>query len=144
MAQTIALEGIISYSVFLFHEDDLIFRFHELRHSAVYDVQSIQSSILDVNPDIHFLQPPDLTDGFQCVPAKTAQRLHQDQVYFPFGTVSQELLIAGAVGSAGAGSNVGIYSNEYPVWITLDIIRVVGICVSRLWYCSSWQVLTRQ
>ena len=32
MAQTIALEGIISCSVFHFHENDLIFRFHELRH----------------------------------------------------------------------------------------------------------------
>ncbi len=34
MAQTIALEGIISCSVFHFHEDTLIFRFHELRHSC--------------------------------------------------------------------------------------------------------------
>ena len=33
MAQTIALEGIISCSVFHFHEDTLIFRFHELRHT---------------------------------------------------------------------------------------------------------------
>ncbi len=33
MAQTIALEGIISYSVFHFHEDGLIFRFHELGHT---------------------------------------------------------------------------------------------------------------
>ena len=33
MAQTIALEGIISCSVFHFHENGLIFRFHELRHS---------------------------------------------------------------------------------------------------------------
>ena len=33
MAQTIALEGIISCSVFRFHEDTLIFRFHELRHT---------------------------------------------------------------------------------------------------------------
>ena len=33
MAQTIALEGIISCSVFHFHEDGLIFRFHELRHT---------------------------------------------------------------------------------------------------------------
>ncbi len=32
MAQTIALEGIISCSVFHFHEDTLIFRFHDLRH----------------------------------------------------------------------------------------------------------------
>ena len=34
MAQTIALERIISCSVFRFHEDGLIFRFHELRHSC--------------------------------------------------------------------------------------------------------------
>lgn len=33
MAQTIALEGIISCSVFHFHEDGLIFRFHELSHT---------------------------------------------------------------------------------------------------------------
>ena len=33
MAQTIALKGIISCSVFHFHEDGLIFRFHELRHT---------------------------------------------------------------------------------------------------------------
>ena len=33
MAQTIALEGIISCSVFHFHEDGLIFRFHDLRHT---------------------------------------------------------------------------------------------------------------
>lgn len=41
MAQTIALEGIISCSVFHFHEDGLIFRFHELRHS--YAVAAIKS-----------------------------------------------------------------------------------------------------
>ncbi len=33
MAQTIALEGIISCFVFHFHEDGLIFRFHEFRHT---------------------------------------------------------------------------------------------------------------
>ena len=33
MTQTIALGGIISCSVFHFHEYDLIFRFHELRHT---------------------------------------------------------------------------------------------------------------
>ncbi len=33
MAQTIALGRIISYSVFYFHEDTIIFRFHELRHT---------------------------------------------------------------------------------------------------------------
>ena len=41
MAQTIALEGIISCSVFHFHEDGLIFRFHELSHSkAMHLLQS--------------------------------------------------------------------------------------------------------
>ena len=35
MAQTIALEMIISCSVFRFHEDTLIFRFHELRHTYI-------------------------------------------------------------------------------------------------------------
>lgn len=34
MAQTIALERIISCSVFHFHEDTLIFRFHELSHTC--------------------------------------------------------------------------------------------------------------
>ena len=33
MAQTIALEGIIPCSVFHFHGDGLIFRFHELSHT---------------------------------------------------------------------------------------------------------------
>ncbi len=33
MAQTIAFEGIISCSVFHFHEYGFIFRFHELRHT---------------------------------------------------------------------------------------------------------------
>lgn len=33
MAQTIALERIISCFVFHFHEDGLIFCFHELRHT---------------------------------------------------------------------------------------------------------------
>ena len=49
MAQTIALEGIISCSVFHFHEDGLIFRFHELRHTAATvaiasgaDIKSVQ------------------------------------------------------------------------------------------------------
>lgn len=41
MEQTIALEGIISCSVFHFHEDTLIFCFHELRHS--YAVAAIKS-----------------------------------------------------------------------------------------------------
>ncbi len=41
MAQTIALEGIISCSVFHFHENGLIFRFHELRHT--YAVMSLQN-----------------------------------------------------------------------------------------------------
>ena len=35
MAQTITLEGIISCSIFHFHEDGLIFRFHELSHTFV-------------------------------------------------------------------------------------------------------------
>ena len=41
MAQTIALEGIISCSVFHFHEDGFIFRFHELRPS--YAVATIKA-----------------------------------------------------------------------------------------------------
>lgn len=52
MAQTIALEGIISCSVFHFHEDTLIFRFHELRHSyavaairAGDDIKTVQGNL---------------------------------------------------------------------------------------------------
>ena len=43
MAQTIALEGIISCSVFHFHEDGLIFRSHELRHTYITNL--IHSSV---------------------------------------------------------------------------------------------------
>ena len=43
MAQTIALEGIISCSVFHFHEDTLIFRFHELRHT--FATLSLQNGV---------------------------------------------------------------------------------------------------
>ncbi len=92
---------------------------------TVTDVQGIQSSILDVNPDIHFLQPPDLTDSFQCVPAKTAQRLHQDQVYVPFGTVSQELLITGALIRTGARCGVGIHFGQYPIGMAMDVACIV-------------------
>ena len=52
MEQTIALEGIISCSVFHFHEDTLIFRFHELRHSYAVaaiksgdDIKTVQSNL---------------------------------------------------------------------------------------------------
>ena len=43
MAQTIALERIISCSVFHFHEDGLIFRFHELRHT--FSVLALQNGV---------------------------------------------------------------------------------------------------
>ena len=43
MAQTIALEGIISYSVSHFHEDGLIFRFHELSHT--FSTQALSSGV---------------------------------------------------------------------------------------------------
>ena len=46
MAQTIALEGIISCSVFHFHEDSLIFRFHELRHSHAVLLIRLETPIL--------------------------------------------------------------------------------------------------
>ena len=52
MAQTIALGGIISCSVFHFHEDGLIFRFHELSHTyavnairAGDDIKTIQGNL---------------------------------------------------------------------------------------------------
>lgn len=52
MAQTIALEGIISCSVFHFHEDGFIFRFHELRPSYAVaaiksgdDIKTVQSNL---------------------------------------------------------------------------------------------------
>ena len=44
MAQTIALEGIISCSVFHFHKDGFIFRFHELRHPYVKPTTKIKYS----------------------------------------------------------------------------------------------------
>ena len=46
MAQTIALEGIIPCSVFHFHEDALIFRFHELRHT--FAVRAIEIPEFDI------------------------------------------------------------------------------------------------
>lgn len=49
MAQTIALEGIISCSVFHFHGYGLIFRFHELRHTfAVHSLKRIVLSGKDL------------------------------------------------------------------------------------------------
>ena len=48
MAQTIALEGIISCSVFHFHEDTLIFRFHELRHTFTSNLLSNGAAPKDV------------------------------------------------------------------------------------------------
>lgn len=52
MEQTIALEGTISCSVFHFHENGLIFRFHELRHSYAVaaiksgdDIKTVQSNL---------------------------------------------------------------------------------------------------
>ena len=48
MAQTIALEGIISCSVFHFHEDGLIFRFHELRHTFASNLLSNGAAPKDV------------------------------------------------------------------------------------------------
>ena len=52
MEQTIALEGTRSCSVFHFHEDTLIFRFHELRHSYAVaaiksgdDIKTVQSNL---------------------------------------------------------------------------------------------------
>ena len=48
MAQTIALEGIISCSVFHFHENGLIFRFHELRHTYTTNLLSNGAQPKDV------------------------------------------------------------------------------------------------
>ena len=54
MAQTIALEGIISCSVFHFHEDGLIFRFHELRHtfgsSLVNGIRQPDGTLMALSP----------------------------------------------------------------------------------------------
>lgn len=77
-------------------------------------------------PRYSFFQPPDLTDSFQCVPAKTVQRLHQDQVYVPFGTVSQELLITGALIRTGARCGVGIHFGQYPIGMVMDVACIVA------------------
>ncbi len=51
MAQTIALEGIISYSVFHFHGVGPIFRFHELRHPNVKHKTQISRGIFKIFSD---------------------------------------------------------------------------------------------
>ena len=43
----------------------------ELVNHTITDIQGVQSSILNVNSDVYPFQP-DLTDGFQRVPAETA------------------------------------------------------------------------
>ena len=48
MAQTIALERIISCSVFHFHGDGLIFRFHDLRHTFTSNLLSNGAAPKDV------------------------------------------------------------------------------------------------
>ena len=49
MAQTIALEDIISCSIFHFHEDGLIFRFHELRLSHTYTTNLLSNGVQPKN-----------------------------------------------------------------------------------------------
>ena len=49
MAQTIALKRIISRSVFCFHEDGPIFRFHELRHSHASMLIDMGFDILEIS-----------------------------------------------------------------------------------------------
>ena len=61
-------------------------------------------------------------DRFQRIPAKPAERLHQNQVYFPFGAVSQKLPVTRAVCCTNAGCNVRVHRNKLPVWVAFDII----------------------
>ena len=54
----------------------------ELINYTVADVQSVDPVDFNIDSNVHFLQPPDLMDGFQCVPAKAAEGLYQNQIYF--------------------------------------------------------------
>ena len=47
LERRLSVEGIISCSVFHFHEDGLIFRFHELSHT--FSVPTLQNGV-DVKP----------------------------------------------------------------------------------------------
>ena len=90
-------------------------KYEKITEYTIADIQSVQSSIFDVNSDAHFLQPPDLTDSFQRIPTKTAERLYQDHIDFFAGAVSHELLVARTVGSTDTGCNIRIYRNKFPV-----------------------------
>ena len=98
----------------------------ELVDHTVTDIQSVHSSYFNVNPNVHSFELSDLPDRFQCIPTKTAERLHQNQVYLSFSAVSHELLVTRAVGSANAGCNVRIYCNGLSIGIAFDKICVVG------------------
>ncbi len=87
MAQTIALKGIISCSVFCFHEDTLIFRFHELRHTFV--TMALQNGV-DVKTVSTMLVHYDA--GFTLRTYTHATRQAQDEAAEKMGAFMEQMM----------------------------------------------------
>ena len=87
MAQTIALEGIISCSVFHFHEDGLIFRFHELRHT--FATLALQNGV-DIKTVSSMLGHYDA--GFTLRTYTHATRQMQDQAAETMGNFMSQMM----------------------------------------------------
>ena len=87
MAQTIALEGIISCSVFHFHEYGLIFRFHELRHT--FATLALQNGV-DIKTVSSMLGHYDA--GFTLRTYTHATRQMQDQAAETMGNFMSQMM----------------------------------------------------
>ena len=87
MAQTIALEMIISCSVFHFHEDTLIFRFHELRHT--FATLALQNGV-DIKTVSSMLGHYDA--GFTLSTYTHATRQMQDQAAETMGNFMTQMM----------------------------------------------------
>lgn len=87
MAQTIALEGIISCSVFHFQEDGLIFRFHELRHT--FATMALQNGV-DVKTVSSMLGHYDA--GFTLRTYTHATRQKQDEAAQTMGSFMAQVM----------------------------------------------------